>query len=78
MAISRITFGEWTPDQPGLTNGLQRAENVFAKATGYGAISSAANYSADASENLNNVVAARTTATGVTAVFAGGATKLFS
>ena len=77
MAISRITFGEWTPDQPGLTNGLQRAENVFAKATGYGAISSAANYSADASENLNNVVAARTTATGVTAVFAGGATKLF-
>ena len=77
MAISRITFGEWTPDQPGLTNGLQRAENVFPKATGYGAINAAENYSADASENLNNVVAARTTATGVTAVFAGGSTKLF-
>lgn len=77
MAISRITFGEWTPDQPGLTNGLQRAENVFAKSVGYGAINAAVDYSADASENLNNVVAARTTATGVTAVFAGGATKLF-
>ena len=77
MAISRITFGEWTPDQPGLTNGLQRAENVFAKATGYGSINAAENYSGDASENLNNVVAARTTATGVTAVFAGGNTKLF-
>jgi hypothetical protein len=77
MAISRVTFGEWTPDQPGITNGLQRAENVFAKAIGYGAINAAEDYSAAASENLNNVVAARTTATGITAVFAGGATKLF-
>jgi len=77
MAISRVTFGEWTPDQPGITNGLQRAENVFAKAIGYGAINAAEDYSAAASENLNNVVAARTTATGVTSVFAGGATKLF-
>jgi hypothetical protein len=77
MAISRVTFGEWTPDQPGITNGLQRAENVFAKAVGYGAINASEDYSAAASENLNNVVAARTTATGVTAVFAGGPTKLF-
>jgi hypothetical protein len=77
MAISRVTFGEWTPDQPGITNGLQRAENVFPKAVGYGAINAAEDYSAAASENLNNVVAARTTATGVTAVFAGGPTKLF-
>ena len=77
MAISRVTFGEWTPDQPGITNGLQRAENVFAKAVGYGAINAAEDYSGAASENLNNVVAARTTATGITSVFAGGATKLF-
>jgi hypothetical protein len=45
MAISRVTFGEWTPDQPGLTNGLQRAENVFPKQAGYGAINAAADYS---------------------------------
>jgi hypothetical protein len=77
MAISRVTFGEWTPDQPGITNGLQRADNVFAKAVGYGAINAAEDYSGAASENLNNVVAARTTATGITSVFAGGATKLF-
>jgi hypothetical protein len=77
MAISRVTFGEWTPDQPGLTNGLQRAENVFPKAAGYGAINAAEDYSAAASENLNNVVAAKTSATGATAVFAGGPTKLF-
>jgi hypothetical protein len=76
MAISRVTFGEWTPDQPGITNGLQRADNVFAKAVGYGAINAAEDYSAAASENLNNVVAAKTTA-GATLVFAGGSTKLF-
>jgi len=76
MAISRISFGEWTPDQPGLTNGLRRAENVYPKLVGYGAIPIAVNYSASASENLNNVVAGKTTA-GATTVFAGGSTKLF-
>jgi hypothetical protein len=76
MAISRITFGEWTPDQPGLANGLQRAENVFSKAIGYGAINAAEDYSAAASENLNNVVAGKAPS-GVTGVFASGATKLF-
>ena len=76
MAISRIAFGEWTPDQPGTTNGLQRAENVFPKAVGYGPVQSAVNYSAAASENLTNVVAGKTV-NGATLVFAGGATKLF-
>ena len=76
MAISRITFGEWTPDQPGITNGLRRAENVYPKLVGYGAISTAVDYSGAASENLTNVVAGKTTVGG-TSVFAGGATKLF-
>lgn len=76
MAISRISFGEWTPDQPGLTNGLRRAENVYPKLVGYGAIPIAVDYSAAASESLNNVVAGKTTAGGTT-VFAGGSTKLF-
>jgi len=76
MAISRISFGEWTPDQPGTTNGLQRAENVFPKAVGYGSIQSAVNYSGSASENLNNVVAGKTV-NGATLVFASGSTKLF-
>jgi len=76
MALSRIAFGEWTPDQPGLTNGLQRAENVYPKANGYGAVPTVVDYSAAASETLNNVVAGRTTVGG-TILFAGGATKLF-
>ena len=76
MAISRLSFGEWTPDQPGITNGLQRAENVFSKAVGYGPIPTIVDYSAAASEALNNVVAAKTTA-GAALVFASGDTKLF-
>jgi len=76
MAISRINFGEWTPDQPGITNGLRRAENVYPKLVGYGAIPTVVDYSASASEDLNNVVAGKTTA-GATTVFAGGSTKLF-
>lgn len=76
MAISRVTFGEWTPDQPGITNGLQKAENVFSKAVGYGPIQSAVDYSGAADQALNNVVAGRTVAN-TTLIFAGGATKLF-
>ena len=76
MALSRVNFEEWTPDQPGITNGLQRAENVYSKAVGYGPVPTAVNYSNDAAENLNNVVAGKTTVGG-TLIFAGGATKLF-
>ena len=76
MAISRVTFGEWTPDQPGISNGLRKAENVFSKQIGYGAIPTPVDYSAAASENLNSVVAAKTTVGG-TLLFAGGNTKLF-
>ena len=76
MAISRVTFGEWTPDQPGITNGLQKANNVFSKAVGYGPIPTIVDYSNSASENLNNVVAAKTSAN-LTLLFAGGDTKLF-
>lgn len=76
MATSRITFGEWTPDQPGIANGLRKAENVYPKLLGYGAISTPVDYSAAASENLNNVVAGKTVSGGTT-VFAGGDSKLF-
>ena len=76
MAISRVSFGEWTPDQPGITNGLQRAENVFPQAVGYGPIKQGVDYSESASESLNNVVAGKTAA-GATIVMAGGSTKLF-
>ena len=72
----RITFGEWLPDQPSVTGALVKANNVFSKAIGYGAIPSAVDYSQDASEDLNSVVAGRNP-DGTTAIFAGSTTNLY-
>ena len=72
----RITFGEWLPDQPSVTGALVKANNVFSKAIGYGAIPAAVDYSQDASENLTNVVAGRNP-DGTTSIFAGSATNLY-
>ena len=76
MATSRVTFGEWLPDQPGLVGALTVAKNVYPKAVGYGPFPDAVDYSAAASEDLNSVVAATDT-NGATKIFAGGSTKLF-
>jgi hypothetical protein len=76
MATSRITFGEWLPDQPGLIGALTVARNVFPKAVGYGGFPESVEFSGDASEPLNSVVAARSI-DGDTRVIAGGFTKLF-
>ena len=72
----RITFGEWLPDQSSVTGALVKANNVFSKAIGYGAIPSAVDYSQSASENLNNVVAGRNP-DGTTSIFAGSETNLY-
>ena len=76
MATSRVNFGEWLPDQPGVIGALTNARNVYPRLTGYGPFPQEVDYSQAASENLNNVVAAQGT-DGTTRVFAGGATKLF-
>ena len=75
MPTQRITFTEWTPDQPGIAENLSVAKNVVPAALGYIPFPTAVNYSAAASENLNNVFAGRFNTT--TTLFAGGATKLF-
>jgi hypothetical protein len=75
MATTRINFGEWTPDQPGLTGGMTSVTNTFPLANGYGALSDVADFSQAASENLNSVFAGKSGAN--TNLFAGGATKLF-
>ena len=75
MATQRITFTEWTPDQPSVVENLSVAKNVVPAALGFIPLPLAVDYSASASENLNNVFAGRFSST--TNVFAGGATKLF-
>ena len=75
MATQRIIFDEWLPDQPSVSKSVRQALNVVPVLNGYTFINSAANYSAQASENLNNVFAGKFG--GTVTVFAGGATKLF-
>jgi len=75
MATQRITFTEWTPDQPSIVENLSVAKNVVPAAVGFVPFPTAVDYSVAASENINNVFAGRFSAT--TNVFAGGATKLF-
>lgn len=76
MATSRVNFGEWLPDQPGVVGALTNAKNVYPKAVGYGPIPNAADYSNEASEDLNSVFSAKEP-DGTTRIFAGGSTMLF-
>ena len=75
MTTQRIDFTEWTPDQASIVTNLSKADGVFATALGYSPFPTAVDYSQSATENLNNVFAARFSATNT--IFAGGATKLF-
>ena len=76
MAITRVDFTEWLPDQPGVLGALTNARNVYPKAVGYGPFPEEEDYSQAASEDLNSVVEIKDTS-GNTRVFAGGSTKLF-
>ena len=75
MATSIVEFGEWLPDQAGITGSIQEAYNVVPQAVGYGPFPELVELSGSASENLNNVFA--TKFGGTTTLFAGGFTKLF-
>ena len=75
MPTQRIPLTEWLPDQPTTTNALLEANNVYPLTVGYGPFPLSADYSSAASEDLNNVVAAKFELE--TQLFAGGATKLF-
>jgi hypothetical protein len=70
-----IEFGEWMPDQAGITGAIQEAYNVIPQAIGYGALPELVEFSGAASENLTNVFA--TKYGGTTTIFAAGTTKLF-
>lgn len=76
MATQRINFGEWMPDQPGISGALTDAKNVVSQAIGYGPLPSAATFSAAASENLTTLVAGKTPLN-ATKLFAAGSTKIY-
>ena len=77
MAITRVTFGEWLPDQPGVIGALTTAKNCYPRAVGYGPFPTEEDYSDSAAQSLTNVVAARDVV-GNTKVFASGTTRLYS
>jgi hypothetical protein len=54
MATQRVTFTEWTPDQPSVVENLSVAKNVVPAAVGFIPMPLAVDYSGSATENLNN------------------------
>jgi hypothetical protein len=76
MAMTKVDFTEWLPDQPGVVGALANARNVFPKAVGYGPFPEEEEYSNAASEDLNNAVEVRDPS-GNVRLYAGGSTKLF-
>jgi len=76
MAITRVTFGEWLPDQPGVIGALTTAKNCFPKAVGYGPFPQEVDYSDAAPQNLTAAAAAKNT-NSITSIYAAGTTRLF-
>ena len=71
----RITFGQWTPDRPGIADSLTEAENCLPVGVGYGPMPSAADFSNSASETLLTCSVGRWNAD--TLLVAAGGNKLF-
>ena len=76
MATTKLTFGEWMPDQPSISGALVDAKNVVSQAIGYGPFPTAATFSAAAAENLTTLVAGKTPLN-ATKLFAAGSTKIY-
>lgn len=73
---TRLAFGEYLPDQPGVSGALTKAENVVSKAIGYGSFPTAVDYSTAASENLTSLFAAKGASSQVY-LFAGSENELY-
>ena len=78
MATTKLTFGEWMPDQPSVSGALTDAKNVVSQAIGYGPFPSPVTFStSNAAEDLTTLYAAKQP-DGNTALFAAGSTKIYT
>ena len=75
MATTKITFGEWLPDQPGITGAVTDAKNCYPVSNGYAPFRSEADYSDAAAQALLITFAGKFG--GVTTLFAAGATQIY-
>lgn len=71
----KITFGEWLPDQPGVTGAVMEAVNCYPVTNGYAPLRDAADYSGNAGETL--LVAFAGKYAGASALFAASATSIY-
>ena len=77
MATQRIPFGEWLPDQPGLSNALTEARNVVPQSIGYGPLSLPIKIASNAGEILYTLHTA-TKSNGDNVLFAAGLQNVYS
>ena len=71
----KIAFGEWLPDQPGVTGAVMEAVNCYPVTNGYAPLRDAADYSGNAGETL--LVAFAGKYAGASALFAASATSIY-
>jgi len=78
MATTKLTFGEWMPDQPSVSGALTDAKNVVSQAIGYGPFPAPVTFStSNAAEDLTTLYAAKQP-NGDTALFAAGSSKIYT
>ena len=77
MATQRIPFGEWLPDQPGLSNALTEARNVVPQSIGYGPLPLPVKIASNAGEILYTLHTA-TESNGDNVLFAAGLQNVYS
>ena len=70
-----IKFGEWLPDQPGVSGAVTDAKNCYPVANGYAPFRSEADYSDAAAQDLLITFAGKFG--GATTLFAAGATQIY-
>jgi hypothetical protein len=75
MAETKLIFGEWLPDQPGVTGAITDAKNCYPVANGYAPIRSEADYSDAAAQNLLITFGGKFG--GEVTLFAAGATQVY-
>lgn len=75
MTKQKIVFGEWLPDQPGVTGAITDAVNCYPVTNGYAPFKKEADYSNNAGQTLMMVFAGKFG--GATNLFAAGSTQVY-
>lgn len=75
MATTKILFGEWLPDQPGVAGNVTDAKNCYPVSNGYAPFKSEADYSDAAPDDLVITFAGKFA--GVSSLFAASTTQIY-